>query len=86
MEVHGTVSRKDCFYGGAFPRAGVNQRVRGLSPKASGGEERTRPSRSVSFDCDSSSEELGEGSCRGRSADAAFKAKKKARWCRISFG
>lgn len=58
MEVRKPVSRKNCFYGGAFPRTGETSMSGDFLPKQSG-EERAA-SRCVSFDCDSLSEELRE--------------------------
>lgn len=58
MEVRKSVSRRNCFYGGAFPRTGETSMSGDFLPKQIG-EER-EASRCVSFDCDSLSEELGE--------------------------
>lgn len=59
MEVHGSVSRKDCFYGGAFPRTGRTSMSGDFLPKLRDGEREA--SQCVSFDCDSLNEELEEG-------------------------
>lgn len=56
MEVNESMSREDCFYGGAFPLADETSASGDFLPKQCEKERKT--SRCVSFDCDSLSERL----------------------------